>query len=77
MDVDNSGTLSLAEFCDVLDKFKIPGIDQNDYERLFKLFDRNGDSQIQFEEFMAALCGEMSSTRQRLVKEAFDKLDAN
>lgn len=43
MDTDNSGKLSLSEFQEVLDNFRIPGISGSDAQRLFKVFDKNGD----------------------------------
>lgn len=61
----------------MLDNYKIPGVDADMASRLFNVFDRNGDGEISFEEFMSALCGEMSEVRKRLVREAFAKLDAN
>ena len=49
----------------------------SDAERLFNVFDTSGDGQISFDEFLTALCGELNPLRQRLVSEAFDKLDVN
>ena len=77
MDADGSGKLCLNEFQQVLDDYKIPGISASDTQRLFNVFDRNGDGEITFEEFLTALCGEMSDLRKRLVREAFEKLDEN
>jgi Ca2+-binding EF-hand superfamily protein len=67
MDTDNSGSLNLSEFQEVLDNYKIPGISASDAERLFNVFDRSGDGSIDFDEFLTTLCGEMSATRRRLV----------
>ena len=77
MDSDESGKLSLCEFQQVLDDYRIPGISSSDTQRLFHVFDRNGDGEITFEEFLTALCGQMSDQRQRIVREAFKKLDTN
>jgi Ca2+-binding EF-hand superfamily protein len=44
---------------------------------LYKIFDKNGDGSIQFEEFMHALLGPMSDARKSLVQFAFNKLDSN
>lgn len=77
MDADGSGQLSLGEFQTVLDNFRVPGMCASDAERLFGVFDASGDGQISFDEFLTALCGELGPVRERLVNEAFDKLDAN
>lgn len=58
MDTDESGNLSLSEFQEVLDNFKIPGIGALDAERLFKVFDKSNDGTIDFDEFLTTLCGE-------------------
>lgn len=71
MDMDGSGNLSLTEFQQVLDDYRIPGVSGSDMERLFRVFDKSGDGAISFEEFLGALCGEMSDLRKRLVREAF------
>jgi hypothetical protein len=49
----------------------------SDAERLFNVFDVSGDGQISFDEFLTALCGELSPIRRRLINEAYDKLDEN
>jgi Ca2+-binding EF-hand superfamily protein len=48
MDTDNSGHLSLSEFQQVIDNFKIPGISASDAQRLFNVFDKSGDGLILF-----------------------------
>ena len=48
-----------------------------DAERLFNVFDKNGDGKIIFDEFLKTLCGELSPLRVRLVQECFKKLDVN
>jgi len=77
MDADGSGQLSIGEFQTVLDNYRVPGMCASDAERLFNVFDSSGDGQISFDEFLTALCGELNPIRRRLVKEAFEKLDAN
>ena len=61
----------------MLDNYKIPGLCASDSQRLFRVFDHNGDGAINFEEFLHTLCEPLSQTRQRLVDEAFAHLDAN
>lgn len=63
MDSDASGSLDLNEFQEVLDNYKIPGSCASDSQRLFRVFDRNGDGHINFEEFLSTLCEELSPAR--------------
>lgn len=77
MDTDGSGELSVSEFQEVIDSYKIPGISASDASRLFKVFDRDGSGEISFEEFLTALCTELTPQRKRLVQEAFEWLDKN
>lgn len=46
IDTDGSGKLSVSEFQQVLDNYKIPGVDADMAQRLFNVFDRNGDGEI-------------------------------
>jgi Ca2+-binding EF-hand superfamily protein len=41
------------------------------------MFDINSDGNIDYDELMRSVAGEMSPYRKALVKKAFDKLDAN
>ena len=63
MDSDASGCLDLNEFSEVLDNYKIPGLCASDSQRLFRVFDHNGDGAINFEEFLHTLCEPLSQTR--------------
>jgi len=76
-DTDGSGCLSLNEFEAVVRDQNIPGFTVNDAQRVFNLFDADSNGAISFGEVMVALCGDFSASRQRIVSEAFDKLDVN
>lgn len=77
MDSNGSGQLSLNEFQDVIDNYKIPGISASDAHRLFKVFDSNNSGAISFNEFLTALCTPLTAQRRRLVTEAFQWLDSS
>lgn len=76
MDSDGSGALDFNEFKKALDDYRIQTTDA-EAEQVFAIFDRNRDGTINFEEFIGAILGEMNENRQRLVHEAFKKLDDN
>jgi len=76
MDSDGSGALDFAEFKKALDDYKV-GCTEEDISALFGIFDRNRDGTIIFEEFLAAIVGELNQLRQSLVMQAFKKLDGN
>jgi len=77
IDIDGSGTVDLGEFQEMLDNFKIPGVSASDAQRLFNVFDGDGNGEISFDEFLTTLCGEFPANRRRMVQLAFEKLDAD
>lgn len=54
MDDDGSMSLSMPEFGKACKDFKI-GISDENAPILFKLFDRNGDGTLQYDEFIGAV----------------------
>lgn len=44
---------------------------------MFDIFDRNGDGEISYEEFISTISGELNARRKAVVTEAFHKLDRN
>lgn len=44
---------------------------------MLKYFDRNGDGNVDFNEFLRALKGDVNTFRKRYIKLAYDKLDVN
>lgn len=77
MDSDNSGQVCLSEFQQAMDDLKVPQVSESELQMLFRAFDKNDDNLISFDEFINYLVGELSESRLRLVKEAFQKLDLN
>lgn len=47
----------------------------SEFERVFKYFDKNNNGQINYDEFLVALRGDLNQRRQNLVDMAFAKLD--
>jgi len=46
-------------------------------QKLFSLFDLNGDGNISYDELLRGVVGEMNQFRQNFIKKAFSKLDKN
>ena len=67
MDSDASGALDFNEFTRALEDYKV-GLSEDEAKTLFASFDRNKDGTINFEEFMAAILGNLSDFRVNLVK---------
>lgn len=77
IDEDNSNTLSFNEFVNAC---RVAGIStgvlsDKDLKLLFSNFDLNGDGELQFDEFMTALRGQLNPSRLNAVTQAFQKLD--
>ena len=52
-------------------------INQEECRQLFDLFDENDDGTLDYDELILHIKGEMNSFRKGMVKQAFDKLDAD
>jgi hypothetical protein len=52
-------------------------ISPEEARKLFDLFDINGDGNVDYDELMRSVVGEMNPYRKEMVKKVFDKLDAN
>ena len=76
MDDDESGALSQREFAKACKDFKI-GISEENVPALFSLFDTNGDGTLSYQEFLAAVRGELNQTRSGVIQQAFTCIDAN
>jgi Ca2+-binding EF-hand superfamily protein len=76
MDDDNSGYLDTYEFNKALKDYRV-NLNPEESQKLFSVFDLNGDGNISYDEFLRGVIGEMNQARKNLVKRAFDKLDKN
>ena len=50
-------------------------VGDSDLRVLFNSFDRNGDGELQYDEFMDGLRGQLNASRRDIVQKAFLKLD--
>jgi len=76
MDDDNSGFLDKSEFNKALKDYRV-SVTNDEGNRLYRLFDMNGDGTISYDELLRGVVGEMNPFRRNFVKKAFDKLDKN
>lgn len=76
IDDDNSKTLSLPEFTKVLKDLRFD-FGPQEVKRLFELFDINRNGVIDYDEFLEGVRGPMPENRVKIVKLAFNKLDAD
>lgn len=51
------------------------GLDKEEMERLFRLFDRNNHGYIDYDEFLLGVRGEMNDFRKAICMKAFKKMD--
>ena len=73
-DVDKSKELDRDELSKCLRLCKLDATD-DDLELLFGHFDRSGDGQIDYEEFLKAVRGPLTGVRKKIVVAAFHKID--
>ena len=74
MDDNNSKSLDAGEFSKAMRDFRIE-ISPDDVKTLFAYMDADRSGEIQYEEFVYRLRGELNQFRLRLVQQAFQKLD--
>jgi Ca2+-binding EF-hand superfamily protein len=74
MDDDRSNSLSIQEFEKACKDYKM-GMTKEDISVLFKVFDRNRDGTVDYNEFLRFVRGDLSAKRRELVVKAFRKLD--
>jgi Ca2+-binding EF-hand superfamily protein len=75
MDDNGSKTLNYEEFRLGLGDMGVRNIPDEDFQRLCKIFDKNNDGNIGFDEFLRACRGKMSQKRKHFIYYAFDLLD--
>ena len=66
----------MDEFTKAIHDFGVD-IEEIDIQNLFKTMDIDGNGQIDFNEFIRVIVGEMNAFRQGLVEKAFKQLDVN
>lgn len=76
MDDNGNGVLEIQEFWKAVCDFRIQ-MSPEEARTLFDLFDINGDGNVDYDELMRSVIGEMNAFRKGMVKKAFDKIDAN
>lgn len=74
MDDDNSKTLNKAEFNKAMSDFGL-GFTNAQMSTLFDYFDVDSNGTISYDEFIRAVRGPMNQSRQKIVLQAFKKLD--
>lgn len=74
MDTNQSDTLDQYEFTQAI---QTHGLDINagDISGLFKSFDKNGDGEISYEEFISTVMGPVNEFRQQIIIRVFKSLD--
>lgn len=75
-DDNNSGSLSFEEFSKAVRDFGV-NLDPIDVQGLFKSMDLDGSGEIDFNEFLRVVVGDMNPFRKSLVERAFRTLDIN
>lgn len=74
MDDNGNGALSVSEFQKAMRECALD-LSPEDCSALFMYFDKDGSGDIDFEEFLQGVRGDMSARRRNLVNMAFDVLD--
>ena len=73
-DKNKSGSLCRSEFCWVLKEVGVQ-LTKNEFDNIFRFFDKNCDDEISYKEFIGFVRGELNERRLNIVREAFGKLD--
>ena len=74
MDDNDSKTLDMQEFEKAMRDYRIQ-IDPQDVGKIFKIFDRDGNGEINYDEFLRSIVGKMNDRRRNTVTLAFKKFD--
>lgn len=76
MDDNESKTLDRQEFTKAMADYRISQ-DANEVARIFSIFDRDGNGEINYDEFLRTIVGKMNDRRRNIVTLAFKKFDAD
>jgi len=74
MDDNESKTLDIQEFTKGMNDYRIT-IEPSEIGKVFKIFDRDGNGEINYDEFLRTIVGKMNDKRRNLVTLAFKKFD--
>jgi len=74
MDDDRSGYLDMSEWKKASRDYRLE-LNDVETEKAFVAFDRNNDGQINYDEFLRLIRGDMNNFRKKLVLQAFNKMD--
>jgi Ca2+-binding EF-hand superfamily protein len=74
MDDNESKTLDRQEFTKAMQDYRISS-DSNEVAKIFKMFDRDGNGEINYDEFLRTIVGRMKENRRNIVTLAFKKFD--
>lgn len=74
MDDNQSGSLDIQEFWKALCDYRIT-VSPEECRALFDLFDLDGNGEINYDELMRAVAGDLSPIRKEFVQRAFKKAD--
>ena len=74
MDDDNSKSLDADEFAKALRDYRISQ-DPMEIQAIFDTFDPDGNGQINYDEFLRGVMGDMNQRRQGIVRKAFAVID--
>ena len=74
MDDNNSKTLDIEEFSKAMKDYRL-SLDQECVQQAFSVFDRDGNGEINYDEFLRTIVGAMSQKRKNVVILAFKKFD--
>ena len=75
IDTNQSGTISLPEFRDVLRETDSNDMDDEQIEQVFKAIDYDGTGEIHYAEFLAALIESQSLNTLDRLEDTFDRID--
>jgi Ca2+-binding EF-hand superfamily protein len=76
MDNNNNGKLDLDDFRWGLMDFGLQ-LTKEEAKQVLDHFDRDGNGQVDFNEFLGTLRGPLPESRKKIVRAAYDKLDVN
>ena len=74
MDDNNSKTLDYQEFTKALSEYRIQ-LDQKDLKKVFGIFDRDDNGEINYDEFLRTIVGKMNERRRNIVTLAYKRFD--